>query len=155
MGDAFALPSDPKTFNPSGTPSIPVSAPQAPHLGKVFELAPPTIHRHPRPLPQVPVPESAYPPELSGNFSDPFAQAAPPAPPQKPPVVAAAAPAPEGPEERGKISADRLEFLKRVEALVGAESKINDLERENQALLSIVSRQQKELETLRRGAPKA
>lgn len=144
MGDAFALPSDPKNFNPSGTPSIPVNAPPAPHLGKVFQFDP-IVPRRPRPTPEAP-----QFPEI--DDLDPIPMS-PPAPPRKPPVVATAAmPAPDEPE---RISADRLEFLKRVEALVGAESKINDLERENQALLSIVSRQQKELETLRKGAPKA
>jgi len=79
--------------------------------------------------------------------------AAPPAPPNKPPYVATAAPAPEEPEGT-KISAERMAFLERVEALVAAEGRINDLESENKALISIVSRLQREVDLLK-GAHKA
>lgn len=149
-----AWPSDSHSFKPDNGKELQVRGVPEPRLGKVFQFDP-IVQRHPRPLPQVPVPESAYPAELSGgSFDDPPAMAAPPAPPAKPPVVATAAPAPEGPEDRVVISAERLAFLERVEALVGAESRISDLESENKHLISIVSRLQRQLEE-KKGAEKA
>jgi hypothetical protein len=150
-----AWPSDNKAFKPDGGKELQVKGVPEPRLGKVFQFDP-IVQRHPRPLPQVPIPESAYPPELSGDgFDDPLPMAAPPAPPVKPPVVATAAAAPEGPEGRVKISAERLAFLERVEALVAAESRINDLETVNRSLISIVSRLQRQLEETQKGAQKA
>jgi hypothetical protein len=149
-----AWPLDNKAFDPKGATEIQVNPIPEPRLGKVFQFDP-IVQRHPRPLPQVPVPEGIYLSELnSGSFDDPWPMA-PPAPPVKPPLVATAAPAPEGPEPRVKISAERLAFLERVEALVAAESRINDLESENRHLISIVSRLQRQVEESKKGAEKA
>lgn len=124
---------------------LPVSPTAEPQLGKLFQFNQAPQQR------QGPIPTKTYPPEL-GDFSP--MTSAPPVPPVKPPAVATAAPSPEEPEGT-RISAERLAFLERVEALVAAESQINDLQMENRALLSIVSRLQRELEGFKKGAPKA
>jgi hypothetical protein len=122
-----AWPSDSHSFKPEGAKELPVKGTLGPKLGKVVQFDP-IVPRHPRPMPQ----------------------AAPPAPPIKPPHIATAAPSPDDDSEP-KISAERLAFLERVEALVGAESKINDLETENRLLVSMVARLQNENEALKKG----
>jgi len=135
-------PSDSKAFVPSSEASgIPIVAQEEPQLGKVYEMYP-TLHRHPRAIPQVPIPKDVMAATLGAR-----PQASPPMPPVKPPLVATAAPDPE--DEPQRISAERLAFLERVEALVGAESKINNLETENRVLVSMVARLQNDLEAMK------
>jgi hypothetical protein len=165
---ASAWPSD-RSFKPDGAKELLVNTVPEPKLGKVFQFDP-IVHRHPRPLPQVPEldggpiptdPLTRYAQQVpmrsssSGDEITPVSPAAPPAPPKKPPLVATAAPAPDEPQERVVISAERLAFLERVEALVGAESRISDLESENRHLISIVSRLQRQVEESKKGAEKA
>jgi len=142
-------PSDSKAFVPSVPADVPIVAPAEPPLGKVIDMG--VIPRRPMRVPPVKIPTEVFPSSEEGTVR----MAAPPAPPTKPPLVATAAPSPDEEPEGSRISAERLEFLERVEALVGAESRINDLERENQALLNIVSRLQMELQGFKKGAPKA
>jgi hypothetical protein len=93
-------------------------------------------------MPQVPIPKDVMAATLGAR-----PQASPPMPPVKPPFVATAAPDPE--DEPQRISAERVAFLERVEALVGAESKINNLETENRVLVSMVARLQNDLEAMK------
>lgn len=142
-------PSDSKAFVPSGSADIPLIVPGDPPLGKVIDMG--VIHRRPMRVPPVQIPTEVFPSSGEGTVR---MASAPPVPPAKPPIVATAA-GPDPEEDGSRISADRLAFLERVEALVGAESKIHDLERENGALISMVARLQKENEALKKGSERA
>lgn len=161
-----AWPSDSHSFKPDGGKELQVKGAPEPRLGKVFQFDP-IVPRHPRPLPQVPDldgspiptdPLTRYaqqvPMRSSSSLDEVPVPAAPPAPPAKPPLVATAAPAPEEPEGT-RVSAERLAFLERVEALMAIRGEVADLKAENKTLISIVSRLQTQLEEMKKGAQKA
>jgi len=165
MGQGRMAPSDNKAFSPSCS-DIPIAAPPEPQLGKVFEFST-IVPRRAREVPKVPHDVI----EMTGMHPG---HSMPPGPSVKPTAESSGASGGVAGDTGGgvatgtggsvaggmgsgtaEISHERLAFLVRVERLMLAESRIQELEAENRNLLSIVSRLHGELEEIKKGAQKA